>query len=148
MERPSSPDARTVSAAGFGGKFGGPFSGPHGDAGHVAARKTCFRHIVSPTCVIDRMGSGVRRFLTVLVFMGVVQSAAADDPRWVTFKSGRNDWGLIQHQIDRQTIRHEGPSTWTFWSRMWRAEKKEPLVASYYGSLIFWSQKFAVDCTG
>ena len=31
---------------------------------------------------------------------------------------------------------------------MWRAEKKEPLVASYYGALIFWSQKFAVDCTG
>ena len=26
--------------------------------------------------------------------------------------------------------------------------EKEPLVASYYGSLIFWSQKFAVDCAG
>jgi hypothetical protein len=89
----------------------------------------------------------MRRLLAVLVFMGFAQGAAADDPRWVTFKSGRNDWGIIQHQIDRQTIRHEAPSTWTFWTRIWRVEKKEPLVASYYGNLIFWSQKFAVDCT-
>jgi len=87
----------------------------------------------------------MRRFLVMLVLVTLSQSASADE-RWVPFKSNRNDWGLIQHQIDRQTIRHEAPSTWTFWTRMWRVEKKEPLVASYYGSLIFWSQKFAVDC--
>src|SRR3954468_22603492 len=86
------------------------------------------------------------RLGAVFMLMAVSQAAAADDRRWVTFKTARNDWGLIQHQVDRQTIRHEGPSVWTFWTRMWRAEKKEPLVASYYGSLIFWSQKFVVDC--
>jgi len=89
----------------------------------------------------------VRRLVAVLVLACLSQNVSADE-RWVTFKSNRNDWGLIQHQIDRQTIRHEGPSLWTFWTRMWRTEKKEPLVASYYGSLIFWSQKFAVDCVG
>jgi hypothetical protein len=89
----------------------------------------------------------VRRLLTILVLVCLSQNVSADE-RWVTFKSNRNDWGLIQHQIDRRTIRLEGPSRWTFWTRMWRTEKKEPLVASYYGSLIFWSQKFAVDCVG
>ena len=93
------------------------------------------------------MGDDVRWLLMMFLLAGLSQSVAADE-RWVTFKSSRNDWGLIQHQIDRQTIRHEGPSTWTFWTRMWRTEKKEPLVASYYGALIFWSQKFAVDCAG
>ena len=86
------------------------------------------------------------RWLVAMLFcIGVAH--AADDPRWVTFKTSRNDWGLIQHQLDRQSIRQEGPYR-TFWSRMWRVEKKEQLVASYYGSLVFWSQKFAVDCAG
>jgi len=91
----------------------------------------------------------MRRFLAVFFWMCLAQgAAAAEGPRWVTFKTSRQEsWGVVQHQIDRQTIRHEGPSTWTFWSRIWRVEKKEPLVASYYGTLIFWSQKFAVDCT-
>jgi hypothetical protein len=84
----------------------------------------------------------------MIFFLAALSQSVAAAERWVTFKTNRNDWGLIQHQIDRQTIRHEAPSTWTFWTRMWRAEKKEPLVASYYGSLIFWSQKFAVDCGG
>lgn len=87
------------------------------------------------------------RWLLVAMFFCIGAAQAADDPRWVTFKTVRNEWGLVQHQIDRRSIRHEGPYR-TFWSRMWRVEKKEPLVASYYGALIFWSQKFAVDCTG
>jgi hypothetical protein len=89
----------------------------------------------------------MRRLATVLLLVTVAHGAAADEQRWVTFKTAGNDWGLIQHQIDRQTIRSEGAYR-TFWTRIWRVEKKEPLVASYYGSLIFWSQKFAVDCTG
>jgi hypothetical protein len=87
----------------------------------------------------------MRWLLAMLLSIGVAQ--AADGPRWVTFKTSRNGWGLIQHQIDRQSIRQEGAYR-TFWTRMWRVEKKEPLVASYYGALIFWSQKFAVDCAG
>jgi hypothetical protein len=90
----------------------------------------------------------MRRFLAVFFWMSVAQGAVAQDPRWVTFKTSHNSWGLIQHQIDRQTLHQEGPAYWTFWTRQWRAEKKEPLVASYYGMLIFWSQKFAVDCAG
>jgi hypothetical protein len=89
----------------------------------------------------------MRRLLAVFFWIGVTQAAAAEDPRWVTFKTGHNDWGTIQHQIDRQTIRYEGPTSWTFWTRQWRVEAKTELVASYYGMLIFWSQKFTVDCT-
>ena len=87
----------------------------------------------------------MRRLLVIMVFVAAARGAAADE-RWVTFKTSHTSWGTIQHQIDRQSIRHESPDTWTFWTRMWRAAKKEPLVASYYGMLIFWSQKFAVDC--
>jgi hypothetical protein len=86
----------------------------------------------------------MRWLVAMLLCIGV---ARADEPRWVTFKTFRNDWGLIQQQIDRQSIRPEG-SYRTFRTRMWRTEKKEQLVASYYGALIFWSQKFAVDCAG
>lgn len=89
----------------------------------------------------------MQRLMAALLSATLSQSASADE-RWVTFKSQRNDWGLIHHQIDRRTIRHEGPSLWTFWTRLWRVEKKEPLVASYYGALIFQSEKYAVDCTG
>jgi hypothetical protein len=88
----------------------------------------------------------MQRLMAVLLLMTTAPDAAADEQRWVTFKTARNDWGLIHHQIDRQTIRPEGAYR-TFWTRMWRAQKKEPLVASYYGSLIFSSRKFAVDCT-
>jgi hypothetical protein len=87
----------------------------------------------------------MRWLVAMLLCIGAAR--AADDPRWVTFRTARNDWGLVQHQIDRRSIRTEG-SYRTFWTRMWRVEKKEQLVASYYGSLIFWSQKFAVDCAG
>jgi hypothetical protein len=79
--------------------------------------------------------------------MGVVQGAAADEPRWVTFRTVHNNWGEVQHQIDRQTIRQEGGIR-TFWTRMWRAQKKEPLVVTFDEQLVFWSQKFAVDCPG
>jgi hypothetical protein len=85
--------------------------------------------------------------LVCAVMLSVFATNSAADDRWVTFKTSRNDWGLIQHQIDRRTIRPEGPYR-IFWTRMWRVEKKEPLVASYYGLLIFQSQKFAVDCAG
>ena len=88
------------------------------------------------------------RVLVIVAVVGLAQNAAADE-RWVTFKSNHydGDWGLIQHQIDRQTIRPEGNYR-TFWTRMWRVEAKTQLVASYYGILIFRSQKFAVDCAG
>jgi hypothetical protein len=87
------------------------------------------------------------RVLAAFFWLCMAQGAGAEEPRWVTFKTSHNDWGTIQHQIDRQTIRHEGPTSWTFWTRMWRVEAKTQLVASTYGMLIFWSQKFTVDCT-
>ena len=73
----------------------------------------------------------MRRILAAFFSLGMAQAAVAENPRWVTFKTGHNDWGTIQHQIDRQTIRHEGPTSWTFWTRQWRMEAKTELVASY-----------------
>lgn len=85
--------------------------------------------------------------LSLFLLSIVARAGTAEDPRWVTFKTGHNSWGTIQHQIDRRTIRPEGNYR-TFWTRMWRVEARTELVASYYGMLIFWSQKFAVDCPG
>lgn len=72
---------------------------------------------------------------------------AAQDNRWVTFKTVRDNWGKTEHQIDRTTIRQEGPYR-TFWTRLWLPRSKQPLAISADQQLYIVSQKFAVDCAG
>lgn len=72
--------------------------------------------------------------------------AAAQDSRWTTFKTVRDNWGKVEHQIDRATIQQEGPYR-IFWTRVWLPAKKQPLAISSSQQLYIVSQKFAVDCT-
>ena len=58
-----------------------------------------------------------------------VLPAAAQDNRWVTFKTVRDNWGKAEHQIDRTTIRQEGPYR-VFWTRIWLPASKQPLAVS------------------
>jgi hypothetical protein len=71
--------------------------------------------------------------------------AAAQDNRWVTFKTIRDKWGKAEHQIDRTTIRQEGPYR-VFWTRVWLPARKQQLSFSNNYQLYMISQKFAVDC--
>jgi hypothetical protein len=71
--------------------------------------------------------------------------AGAQENRWITFKTGHNDWGRIEHQLDRQSIRQEGPYK-IFWSRIWLDRKHQAMVFNRNEALVFLSQKFAVDC--
>jgi hypothetical protein len=71
--------------------------------------------------------------------------AVSDAARWVTFKTGQGSDGRMEYQIDRNTIRREGPYS-TFWARIWVVSLRQPRVFSINEQLIFWSQKFAVDC--
>jgi hypothetical protein len=52
---------------------------------------------------------------------------------------------VIEHQIDRQTIRQEGP-TRIFWTRVWLVADRQPFALSVNEAIVFWSQKYAVDC--
>lgn len=70
---------------------------------------------------------------------------AAQDNRFVTFKTVRDNWGKTEHQIDRTTIRQEGPYR-TFWTRLWLPQSKQPLALGADQQLYIVSQKFAVDC--
>jgi hypothetical protein len=71
---------------------------------------------------------------------------AAEDGRWITFKTGRNSQGEILYQIDRNSIRQEGPYK-TFWTRAWLVQERQPLAFTQNESIVFLSEKFAVDCT-
>lgn len=70
-----------------------------------------------------------------------------ENGRWVTFKLGHNSQGPIEHQIDRRSIRQEGAYK-TFWTRLWLTRQHQPLVFTHNEQIVFWSQKFAVDCKG
>ncbi|HET7083466.1 MAG TPA: hypothetical protein VFI23_01755 [Rhizomicrobium sp.] len=83
------------------------------------------------------------KILAILACLSL--AAAAGEPRWLTFKTEHDEWGRILHQIDRASIRQEGPYR-TFWTRVWIDSKKQPMVFSDHESLIFLSRKFAVDC--
>lgn len=74
-----------------------------------------------------------------------VLPATAQDTRWVTFKTLRDNWGKTEHQIDRTTIRQEGRYR-IFWTRVWLPSAKQPLAISSNQQLYVVSQKFAVDC--
>jgi hypothetical protein len=81
----------------------------------------------------------------ILSCLGLGSVTQAQDARWITFRTSHNNWGAIEHQIDRQSIHQEGPYK-IFWTRIWLAEKHQPLVFNRNEALVFLSQKFAVDC--
>jgi hypothetical protein len=83
----------------------------------------------------------------LIFFLWLAGGARAQDGRWVTFKTGHNAWGAIEHQIDRNSVRQEG-SYKIFWTRIWLDRKHQPMVFNRNEALIFLSQKFAVDCVG
>jgi hypothetical protein len=70
---------------------------------------------------------------------------AAEDGRWITFKTGRNSQGAVLHQIDRNSIRQEGAYK-SFWTRVWLVQERQPLAFTQNESIVFLSEKFAVDC--
>jgi hypothetical protein len=78
----------------------------------------------------------------MLAFSPCLQGAEA---RWVTFKTGSDAGRALQHQIDRETIRQEGPYS-TFQTRVWMVKDKQPLALSINEAIVFWSQKYAIDC--
>ena len=71
--------------------------------------------------------------------------ARQEKDRWVTFKTGHNNRGRLEHQIDRNSIRQEGRYK-SFWTQIWIVREKQALVFSVNEKLFFWSQKFLVDC--
>jgi len=71
--------------------------------------------------------------------------AFAREGRYVTFRTVQDAFGKTEHQVDRGTIKQEGPYK-TFWSRVWKDQ--QPVAISSGGQLYVWSQKFAVDCAG
>jgi hypothetical protein len=66
---------------------------------------------------------------------------------WITFKTGRNSHGKLEHQIDQSSIKQEGRYK-SFWTRVWVTREKQALAFSSNEQLFFWSQKFLVDCPG
>ena len=84
--------------------------------------------------------------VAVLCVFCVTQAQALDQKSsWVTFKTGHNDRGRIEHQIDRNTIRQEGRYK-SFWTQIWVVREKQALVFTVNEKLFFWSQKFLADC--
>lgn len=73
-------------------------------------------------------------------------NAQDEASRWVTFKTGTwPGYGRVLHQIDRTTIKQEGPYK-TFSTRVWLVGERQPLAFSYGERIFFESQKYAVDC--
>ena len=71
---------------------------------------------------------------------------AKDDPdRWVTFRTGHNSYGPIKYQLDRESVRRQGPYL-TFQTRIWADNIRQPVTITINEALFFWSQTFAVDC--
>ncbi len=71
--------------------------------------------------------------------------ALAQESRYVTFRTVQDEFGRTEHQVDRSTIKQEGPYK-TFWSHIWKPKDKQPVAVNSGGQLYIWSQKFAVDC--
>jgi hypothetical protein len=72
--------------------------------------------------------------------------ALGDDTRWVTFKTDpMPGYGPVLHQIDRVSVRQEGPYK-TFSTRVWVVKEKQPLAFGIHEQLFFLSRKYAVDC--
>jgi len=52
-------------------------------------------------------------------------AAVAQEGRWATFKTARNDWGRIEHQMDLRSVRPGGAYK-IFWARIWMVDKRQP----------------------
>jgi hypothetical protein len=52
----------------------------------------------------------------------------------------------VLHQIDRDTIKQEGPYK-TFSTRIWLVAERQPLTFTSRERIFFEAQKYAVDCT-
>lgn len=87
------------------------------------------------------------RTKAVVLCMLCAAPAAAQESHYVTFRTVQDEFGRTEHQVDRGTIRQEGPYR-IFWSRIWKPRDKQPVAISSAGKLYIWSQKFAVDCAG
>lgn len=80
-------------------------------------------------------------------FFVITQAMAKDDPnRWVTFRTGHDTYGAIAYQLDRSSIRRQGPY-FTFQTRAWVERLKQPVTITVNEALFFWTQTYAVDCT-
>lgn len=88
----------------------------------------------------------MRAFIAASLFCLCWASGAdAQEGRWVTFKTARDGWGRIEHQIDAQSIRPEGPYK-IFWARTWIVDKHQPMVFTRNEALFPLSRKYVVDC--
>jgi hypothetical protein len=94
-----------------------------------------------------RRGAMNKISTAVVFFLWLSGAVAAQESRWVTFKTSHNEWGATEHQIDRNSIRQEGAYK-IFWTRVWLDRKQQAMVFNRNEALVFLSQKFAVDCAG
>jgi hypothetical protein len=86
----------------------------------------------------------MRRLAAAALFL--CATAAQGDDRWVTYKTVHDiNYGAVQHQIDRDSIRQEGAYR-TFSMREWIVGKRQPMTYTINDRLFFVSRKFAVDC--
>lgn len=85
----------------------------------------------------------------VILALAMAAPALAQDDKngWVTFKTGHNSRGRIEHQINPRSIKQEGGYR-SFWTRLWVVREKQAMVFSFNEQLFFASQKFLVDCPG
>lgn len=83
----------------------------------------------------------------LLTLCPAVQAYAQDDAtRWLTFNTGTwSSYGKVLHQIDRTTIKQEGPYK-TFRARVWVIREHQPMAINYHEQLFFLWRKYAVDC--
>jgi hypothetical protein len=89
----------------------------------------------------------MKKIIAAVLCLGFSGAQAMEAGPWVTFKTGHNGQGKLEHQIDGSSIRPEGRYK-RFWTRVWVVREKQPLVFSVREQLFFWSQKFLVDCGG
>ena len=88
----------------------------------------------------------MKAFVTTgLAWLWLAQGVAAQDGRWTTFKTARNGWGRIEYQIDAQSIQQEERYR-TFWTRVWLADKRQPMMISINEALFALTREYAVDC--
>ncbi len=90
----------------------------------------------------------IRKLIAValcLIASGVQAQSSKDE--WITFKTSMGSRGKIEHQIERRTIKPEGPYK-SFWTRLWRPAEKQAVVFSAHEQLFFAAEKYLVDCPG
>jgi hypothetical protein len=77
----------------------------------------------------------VNRYAALAIVALTATSAAAQDARYVTFRTVQDEFGRTEHQVDRGTITQEGQYK-VFWSRIWKPKDKQPVAISSAGQLL------------